>query len=819
MEFELSFEMQNPTIRQHWDTLNQRFKIFSKLHSLDPGVNSQSSTSLLLHLGGDAVLELISTSLILKKEGDSTARDLLANIESLCLPKFILLYERYKLFVCHQQSGECVCQFLSQLARLVELCGIEGDVEACIKDRIIHGITDVCLREQLLLIQDRDLSTFVEICQGYTTCETGKCCECFGHFVDTIHNLKNIETIVPDRKYELEEINSLLNSSSKNVAKCRTFTDKSSSEILLDDILMLKKEEYNLDGPVHKTSESSNQPAVNDDSLLTESVHDGIHPRISHPIENMLPLNEREATKFLTENVIVTVPGLIQPQFKMETLEDGMPSLVPPPREDSPIPIFVSFDDSPARNKQNGFFELYDKWLDKPCGDSFGDLQAGTQNTEISDVNSSKTDDVTGSETNDPSTETSDPTGSETDDEDCVFIPVSPSPTVIVSDDEDDEASENKHQENNQSLRADSSIDLCGLKRVSSVGNTFFDKYETFADTLKDNSSNLVPVNYCSSLSVLHDLLANKMNHTDVSSREEEEKHETNESCSGKTNTSQNRVMNDKEFNHQHVSSVSKHSPDPKTGISSEACYSVPNTLLHSCSPYDGKPQYNRTPQRQCITTLRKRLIKTGLSVDNVHPLDDTSNNTEKSVSTLSLINIFKTDVVHSNGAHYNGAEYPVSYNNSVSCGATESRKRNVASVVLLKNKRNISEKKALISNQGSLPPYFSKRTKEHPTSTSSTKSNKISQAFLSDAHLSSDKTTSNFWDWAETVKQLTHPGTESSLVCSTTDTRNSPDTSSVSNRDLTHKRSLIIEEEEINLQSKRQNGGKISVLSIGPDT
>ncbi|XP_069619116.1 uncharacterized protein [Ranitomeya imitator] len=92
--------------------------------------------------------------------------DIVQAFDKHCDPKKNETVERYKFFTRHQEDGENVDRYLTELRRLAETCGFGEIRDSLIKDRMVCGIKDSHLKERLLREEGMTLEKCMQICRA-----------------------------------------------------------------------------------------------------------------------------------------------------------------------------------------------------------------------------------------------------------------------------------------------------------------------------------------------------------------------------------------------------------------------------------------------------------------------------------------------------------------------------------------------------------------------------------------------------------------------------------------------------------------------------
>lgn len=82
-------------------------------------------------------------------------------------PEINLLYERYQFFQRCQRSEESLLEYVEDVKRLAKSCAFDTLEESLVRDRVIFGIRDVELKEEIIENGgDPSLCEAVLLCQG-----------------------------------------------------------------------------------------------------------------------------------------------------------------------------------------------------------------------------------------------------------------------------------------------------------------------------------------------------------------------------------------------------------------------------------------------------------------------------------------------------------------------------------------------------------------------------------------------------------------------------------------------------------------------------
>ncbi|XP_030854482.1 uncharacterized protein K02A2.6-like [Strongylocentrotus purpuratus] len=149
---------------ENWRRFKQKFTLYNVASGMSEK-DEKLQTSMLLHVIGDAALELYNTFVF--AEGESMKLEKVLNkYEEYCMPKRNLTYERHRFFTRSQLVHESVDQYATELRSRAQSCEFSMLKESLIQDRIICGILDDGLRERLLRQDDLTLVKTLQVCRA-----------------------------------------------------------------------------------------------------------------------------------------------------------------------------------------------------------------------------------------------------------------------------------------------------------------------------------------------------------------------------------------------------------------------------------------------------------------------------------------------------------------------------------------------------------------------------------------------------------------------------------------------------------------------------
>ena len=151
-------------VAENWKKFKQKFTLYNVASGMSKQ-DDKSQTSMLLHVIGDAALDLYNTFVF--AEGESMKLDkVLDKFEEYCMPKRNLTYERHRFFMRAQLPNESIDEYATELRSRAQSCEFSSLKDSLIMDRIICGILDDGLRERLLRQENLTLDKTLVVCRA-----------------------------------------------------------------------------------------------------------------------------------------------------------------------------------------------------------------------------------------------------------------------------------------------------------------------------------------------------------------------------------------------------------------------------------------------------------------------------------------------------------------------------------------------------------------------------------------------------------------------------------------------------------------------------
>lgn len=152
-------------LAHNWKKFYKEFNIWMQATCNDEK-ETQRKVSILLNLIGEDGREIFDT-LDLDEEEQANFNDVVAAFEAHFIPKTNIIFERHCFYMRSQQEGESFDSFLTDVKKLSKSCEFGTQEEALTRDRLIFGIIDRSLQEQLIKAGDPSLQKTIDACRTF----------------------------------------------------------------------------------------------------------------------------------------------------------------------------------------------------------------------------------------------------------------------------------------------------------------------------------------------------------------------------------------------------------------------------------------------------------------------------------------------------------------------------------------------------------------------------------------------------------------------------------------------------------------------------
>ena len=159
---QLDFDATNLT--DNWKRWKQELELYMDLAM--NGRDEVTKVKLFMYLIGSQGREIYDTLAFEIPASERTLTQVLQAFDGHCNPRKNETVERFKFFSRNQDLGQSQGKFVTDLKMLATTSNFGDLKDLLVRDRIIWGIQDRQLREELLKIPDLDLQRCLSICRA-----------------------------------------------------------------------------------------------------------------------------------------------------------------------------------------------------------------------------------------------------------------------------------------------------------------------------------------------------------------------------------------------------------------------------------------------------------------------------------------------------------------------------------------------------------------------------------------------------------------------------------------------------------------------------
>lgn len=158
------FDFDSINVAHSWKRWRNEVELYMELAMV--GKNEETKVKLFLYIVGNQGREIYETLSFDQEPEERSLKCVIEAFSNYCDPKKNETVERYKFFTRIQEVGESLDKFITDIKILAATCNFEQLKESLIRDRIICGMTDSKLRQDLLKIPELSLDKCIENCRA-----------------------------------------------------------------------------------------------------------------------------------------------------------------------------------------------------------------------------------------------------------------------------------------------------------------------------------------------------------------------------------------------------------------------------------------------------------------------------------------------------------------------------------------------------------------------------------------------------------------------------------------------------------------------------
>ena len=148
-----------------WEAYQERLEMFLEANAVAEG---QRVATLLTVIGGTAY-KIVRNRVAPASPKDKTYTELMDALSAHFSPKPLVIAERYRFHKRHQLPGESIATYVAELRRFARHCNFGTNLDDCLRDRLVCGLSNSHIIKKLLAEKDLDLSKAIQLATASET--------------------------------------------------------------------------------------------------------------------------------------------------------------------------------------------------------------------------------------------------------------------------------------------------------------------------------------------------------------------------------------------------------------------------------------------------------------------------------------------------------------------------------------------------------------------------------------------------------------------------------------------------------------------------
>ena len=152
-------------VADNWRRWEQQFTVYMRAAEVSQKPPA-TQVAILLHCAGPEALEVYNTFTFEAEEDRNSVDAVLGKYKSYCQPRKNIVFERYKFWQRNQLEEEPVDHWITDLKTKASTCEFGGECDNMIRDKIVFGVRERCLKERMLREADLTLGKAIDLCHA-----------------------------------------------------------------------------------------------------------------------------------------------------------------------------------------------------------------------------------------------------------------------------------------------------------------------------------------------------------------------------------------------------------------------------------------------------------------------------------------------------------------------------------------------------------------------------------------------------------------------------------------------------------------------------
>ena len=148
-----------------WEAYQERLEMFLDANAVAEG----QRVATLLTVNGGTAHKIMQNLVAPASPKDKTYTELMDALSAHFSPKPLVIAERYRFHKRDQRPGESIATHVAELRRFARHCNFGTNLDDCLRDRLVCGLSNTHIIKKLLVEKDLDLSKAIQLATASKT--------------------------------------------------------------------------------------------------------------------------------------------------------------------------------------------------------------------------------------------------------------------------------------------------------------------------------------------------------------------------------------------------------------------------------------------------------------------------------------------------------------------------------------------------------------------------------------------------------------------------------------------------------------------------
>ena len=155
-------------VAENWRRFERQFRVYYAACEI-ASKSAPTQVGILLHTAGPEAQDVHQTFTYTGDEQRNDIETVLLKFRSYCEPRKNIVFERYQFWNRNQNASEPIDQWVIDLRSKAAKCEFGMFESDMIRDKVVFGVRDECIKERLLREADLTLNKALDVCRAAET--------------------------------------------------------------------------------------------------------------------------------------------------------------------------------------------------------------------------------------------------------------------------------------------------------------------------------------------------------------------------------------------------------------------------------------------------------------------------------------------------------------------------------------------------------------------------------------------------------------------------------------------------------------------------